>query len=185
MKNRLKSRRKYALLSNKQSGVVLFFTLIFISVLTLIAFALMQHILLFLKINNQFSKKQHVFYQLEAAALHLANNPVSTWQQACLIQQTDPNQIINDLHQNKGCSFNDESGAYRYLISDLGVFPCLRIFAHEHLYNSHHWLITLVDNANFLETIQLRIARSVPATLCIGIEKIIPSGLLSWRYLNL
>lgn len=167
-----------------QKGVVLFMTMIMLSILTLLILSLMQAILLNVKASNQLAKRHEVFYQLEAAANQLSLSNFSHEDQACTADDKNPNEVIELLQHHHGCIKMIGRQSYRYLIVDLGAYPCLRIKSGPRLKSSHHWLLSIATEGAVFELLQLRIAQSVDLVQCVGNGLIISEGTISWRHLT-
>ena len=165
-----------------QKGVVLFTTMIMLSILTLLILSLMQAILLTVKASNQLAKRHEVFYQLEAAAIQLSGSNFSHEEQACTVSEKNPNEVIELLQRHHGCIKMIGRQSYRYLIVDLGAYPCLRIKSGSQLKSSHHWLLSIATEGSVFEVLQLRIARAVDLVQCVGNEIIISEGTVSWKH---
>lgn len=166
-------------------GFVLLMTLGIIFLMSMLLFASMQHVLVYFKaINQQESQHQH-FYQLE----HLANQLIATHPLAfgasCLVRNRSVNQILHQLSHQKGCIFIEDHIQYRYLINDLGSFPCLVVQKNHQEYASHHYSLSL-----FVETkegvasvLQVRFIQLGLVMQCVGEKHFLTTGMSSWRYL--
>ncbi|WP_028388700.1 hypothetical protein [Legionella fairfieldensis] len=163
---------------NKQSGMVLITIILLLALLTLLVLSQMQMVFLSYKGLNQFYAKHQSFYQLEAAAFKLA----SVINQACIIKETDPDDLISLLTSKQGCIWVEGHEQFFYLIENLGLFPCLQTKIGETMYSTQHWRITILnakDNPAFL---QLRFARRTKLLACDKEPVPIKTGLLSWRH---
>ena len=161
--------------------MVLLTTIVMIVVLSLLVLLLMQAVFLNLKICNQITKRHEHFYQLEAVANQLS---LVKFDANCMTTAKDPNQVIEQLRLNRGCSFIENGHHFSYLIDDLGVIPCLRIMSENESYSSHHWLLTVAAGALQQEILQLRIVKPVKSMTCKVLQiRNINRGVISWRYL--
>ena len=153
-----------------------------IVILTTLVLTLMQAVFLYIKISNQEATKHEALYQLEAVAHRLIraeNDP------NCVVTEESPNQIVDLLLHNQGCSFNDNNRQYYYMIDDLGLYPCLQIVVGKKIYSSHHWLISAATAPPQQSILQLRIAKPARAIICDLVEaRQINRGVISWRYLH-
>lgn len=165
----------------KQEGVVLFITITILFILTLLVLSLMQAILVYVKASNQLVQRHRVFYQLEAVANQL--DAFSTDDRHCMVSEKDPNEVIELLQRQHGCTKVVGQQSYRYLIEDLGVYSCLHIESDTQLQSSHHWLLSIATREAIFEVVQLRIAREVDLAPCDGHSHIINEGVVSWRHL--
>jgi hypothetical protein len=158
--------------------MILLTTIVMIIVLTMLVLTLMQAVFLYIKVSNQVVSKHEALYQLEAVAhklIMLKNDP------NCIITEGDPNQMIDLLQHNRGCSFDDNQRHYRYVVDDLGLFPCLQIVSGKKKYSTHHWLIT-VAAVGGQDILQLRIAKQARELTCNFLEeRQIHQGVISWR----
>lgn len=165
----------------RQKGIVLFMTMITLSIVTLLILSLMQATLLYVKASNQLIQRHHAFYQLEAAANQLG--VFSIRDSRCMVSDKDPNEVVELLQRQHGCTTVVEQQSYRYLVEDLGVYSCLRIKSGRRLQSSHHWLLSVTTGGPTFELLQLRIARKVDLAPCDGRSIIINEGVVSWRHL--
>lgn len=165
----------------KQEGFLLLTTLFFLSLLGVFVFYCLQSLFLYYKGLNQSIEKRQEFYELEFQARLLG---LSNWEQhqSCIISEQDPSQVIHVVRQ-QGCVLHYKNKSYRYLVEKLGIFPCLQILRKNLHYSTQHWRITLLNESHFL---QLRIARQNKLLPCDkNTLKLIPLGIISWRYLDL
>ncbi len=165
----------------RQKGIVLFMTMIILSILALLILSLMQAILLYVKANNQLIQRHQAFYQLEAASNQLG--VFSVEDRRCMVSEKDPNEVIELLQRQHGCTSVVGQQSYRYLVEDLGVYPCLQIKLGTRLRSSHHWLLSVTTEGPIFELLQLRIARVADLAPCDGASIMINEGVISWRHL--
>lgn len=169
-------------MSGKQSGFILFATLISLAVFSFLLLSQMQVIFLYHKSYNRYLKKNQAFYQLEAAANHLILTQLK--QGSCQSNELNPNKILSLLKNQKGCPYSYEKLRYFYLVEDLGAFPCLQVLTDNRKYSTRHWRITIKKEGN-TPVLQLGFAHLMPLGLCEeGNQKFIHLGLTSWRYLS-
>jgi hypothetical protein len=152
-----------------------------ITVLTLLILSFMQTVFLYMKICHQIAKQHDDFYELEATAHQLL---IDKHTSSCTVKEKDPNQVIAMLWAHQGCAVAKGHHRFSYLISDLGVIPCLHIVSGNEHYSSHHWLLTVATEPPKHEILQLRMATPVKAMICEWVEaRRINEGIISWRYL--
>ena len=171
-------------MNTRQIGVVLLTTIIMIVVITMLVLTLMHSVFLYFKISNQVVRRHEILYQLEAVAhkLAAANNELTP--SDCILTETDPNQMIDMLLHNNGCSLTDTNRQYYYLLDDLGLYPCLQILLGNKVYSSHHWLISVATPPPQQTILQLRVAKPFREMACdLFEERRISNGVISWRYL--
>ncbi len=167
-------------MNNQQSGMVLLTTMMMIVILTLLVLSLMQGVFLYIKSCNQVMANHHVFHQMEGIAntLDLANA-------ACVVWDKNPNQLVDMLLANQGCVVVDGTRQYRYVLEDLGLYPCLQILMDEFMHGSHHWLVTLASMQPPNIILQMRMARPFVTDRCeSSSSQRIYSGIVSWRKLG-
>lgn len=152
-----------------------------ISIITMLVLSLMQSVLLYVKVSNQVGANHEALYQLEAAAYHLIT---ANYSSDCIFTGENPNQIVEFLLHNRGCSLIWQHHQYYYLVDDLGLYPCLRAISDKEIQSSHHWLITVFSPTPQPAVLQLRVAKPVRAIQCeLSESRQINMGVISWRYL--
>jgi hypothetical protein len=167
-----------------QRGIVLFFTLMILSVLSMLILFEMQSVFLYYQSINQFIKKKESFYHLELQAKQLA---LKNWQRGdkCVVGPQDSNEIIK-LLLSKGCSYKSKKILYTYLVEDLGDYPCLQTIINKERFATRHFQVSIVSKEEGSALLQLRFAElafaSLPCTSKLTIE--VPQGILSWRYVR-
>ena len=164
--------------------MILLTTIIMIVILTMLVLSLMQAVFLYFKVSNQVVIKHEELYQLEAVAFKLVLEKQNPLHADCTLTDTNPNQVVDMLLHNGGCSLIDNHRQYYYLIDNLGLQPCLQIFLSGKMYSSHHWLISVATPPPRQTVLQLRVADSArPMTCELSEAHQISPGVLSWRYL--
>jgi hypothetical protein len=172
---------------NKQSsGFIFLMTLCVILVISLLLITCLHHILLYHKALNQRELQHQHFYHLEDLAVELARASRVTNAESCIEHGDAANKVIQRLIDGQGCSFTDGQARYRYLIEDLGDFPCLVLSLQKHA--SHHIRITLLllaDDENPASILQLRFIKpsAVIHCHCAGEVRVVTEGISSWRYI--
>ena len=159
-------------------------TLVMTALIAIWILSLLQMVLLLQRANQQLVQQHQAFYRLESQAdqlLYLTS--VQRWQK-CLSRSQDLSQMIAQLDQD-GCRLMAGGDVYRYLITDLGVMPCLQIVTGDQLQASHHWVLTMANQDGM--GLQWRVATPEKNVLCsdFGMSLQIQAGILSWRYLDL
>jgi hypothetical protein len=162
-------------------GFVLVLTLVLIFLITLLVMTGQHHTLAYsTAIKKQEEQQQH-FYKLEDSLLKIARAPQF---KGCYEHHDAPNEVIIRLARNEGCLLKSEESDYRYMVEDLGVFPCLIVFSKEKKRSTHHLRITLVSiglNAS-RAVLQVRYIKPSNDFTCVGVERIALPGINSWRY---
>lgn len=166
------------MVNRQQDGIVLLTTMMMLVILSLLVLSLMQSVFLYIKSSRQIIENHQLFHQMEV----LANQLDAT---ACIVENKDPNQLIDLLSHDQGCLIEEKGHWYQYVIEDMGVYSCLQIMVNAAPQGSHHWLITLVSMQSPRILLQLRIARPAETTTCdVSLAHSIASGVISWRKLN-
>ena len=166
------------------SGFIFLMTLCVILVISLLLITCLHHILLYHKALNQRELQHQRFYHLEDLAVELAHASVATNTDKCIEHGDAANEVIQRLIDNQGCSFIDGQARYRYLIEDLGDFPCLVLSLQKHA--SRHIRVTLLlltDDENTASVLQLRFIKPSANIHCTGEVHIVTEGISSWRYI--
>lgn len=162
-------------MSHKQGGIVLLTTMMMLVIVTLLVLSLMQGVFLYIKSSHQIMRHHEVFRQMESMATKL-----NLTRAACVVQDKNPNQLIDMLEANQGCITGD--GAYQYIVDDLGLYPCLQLVVDGVVQGSHHWLVTLAGMKPPKLVLQLRMVEPSDASTCeLGMANQIHSGVISWR----
>ena len=137
-------------MKHRQTGFIFITTLFMISILALLILSLMQSIFLYAKTSNQRINHHQALYQLENVALKLNVKQTSH----CVIFNPDfslPKKLLRD---QRGCDWVEAQVIYHYIVSDLGVYPCLYIGSNA----SHHWLVSIVSSLEPSILLQVRFA---------------------------
>ncbi|MCL9682721.1 type II secretion system protein [Legionella maioricensis] len=166
------------------SGFIFLMTLCVILVISLLLITGLHHVLLYHKALNQQELQHQHFYQLEHLAVQLAHIATGASAKSCVEYGDAANEVIQRLIENQGCSLTDGQARYRYLIEDLGDFPCL-VFPGQNR-ASRHFRITLLllkDDENSASVLQLRMIKPSGMIRCSGEERAVTEGISSWRYI--
>lgn len=175
----MSSSIKYGFRKHQERGVVFIMTIMMMLIVTILILTMMQSLLLYIRMSNQFMVTHQTLYHLES----IAKQHTGALNENCLTRENNPNRLIEWVQKNRGCSVSDEIDQYRYVISDLGVLSCLVIPIGKFNYSSHHWLIT-IKSLQHQAILQLRIAKPQLITSCdLKSTRRISRGNLSWRYL--
>ena len=168
-------------------GFIFFMTLCTILVISVLLITCMQHVLLYHKAINMQEKTHQSFFQLEYLATRLVTSSRVLNDKNCIHYGDSANQVLHQLMlNNKGCLWSIGKTKYRYIIEDLGDFPCLKLKNQRKL-ASHHVRISIVlltDDGNTASALQVRIIKSAGPADCIGKEHQVKSGISSWRYFS-
>lgn len=172
-------------MKKQNDGFILALTLGIILVLGLLLLTCMQHVLVYHKAINEQLLRHHNFYQLERSLMKLAQTKFN--KEPCLMRGATANHVMNQLIKGAGCSLVMQRHKYRYIIEDLGEFPCLAVLHHNKKYATQHFRITLMLFAAEHQTtnslLQVRYIEAGALSDCQGEEHLIHTGINSWRYL--
>lgn len=170
-------------MTGRQRGIILFNTMMMISLLTLLVLSQMQLIGLQFKAVNHFMYRHQLFERLEAQANRLVlSNDKDGWPIACLIAATLSEKVLQRLQRNEGCHVRDKTQHYNFFVEDFGVFPCMQVSLKGVLYGTRHSRVTILSESMIL---QLRVAQPAKHAGCEQREKIhIKTGIISWRYMR-
>ncbi len=166
------------------SGFIFLMTLSIILVISLLLITCMHQVLLYHKALNQQEQQHQNFYQLEELAVQLGNASRGVITERCIEYGDAANEAIRSLINNQGCSLTDGQSKYRYIIEDLGDFPCL--VPHQQKRSTHHIRVSLLsfsDNGTAASVLQLRIIQPSAVIGCSGEEHKVTTGVSSWRYI--
>lgn len=168
---------------NSRNGVVLLITITMISVFATLVLSIMQLFYVYTKTQRSIVEQRAIQHELEQVAKRVISMPNDNSRLHCISYGSDPNDVIQHLHEQEGCVLTDKKGAsYHYWLDDAGDFPCLQIAQHEKTYSSHHWLISVTSRGG---TLQLRLAVLGSNQHCQAFQaRRIPAGIISWRYLS-
>jgi hypothetical protein len=165
-------------------GFIFFMTLCIMTVITLLLMTCMHHVLLYHKALNEQELQHRNFYQLEHIAAQLVTKPDFLSRKICIEFGDSANEVLRHLIHNKGCVLSLGSTNYRYLIEDLGEFPCLVIKKGQQRRATRHLRISIIGGEGNDSALQLRFIKPAAVSECIGQERIVNSGISSWRYLS-
>lgn len=163
----------------RQQGMVLFTCMMMLAISSLLILSLMQAFFLYVKASAALAKRHQAFYQLEAFANQLRASNLSLMDSRCRVEDKNPNEVLSMLKNHVGCEHAEGEDTYRYLVEDLGEYPCLQINASM---GSHHWLISIARIDSKFEPLQIRVAVQVESIQCDGRISYIHAGILSWRH---
>lgn len=160
-----------------QKGVVLLSTMLMLVVMTLLVLSMMQSVLLYMKASNQLFHQHTVFYDMEDVI-----NRLDVASSNCVVNNQNPNQLIDLLVANQGCTHEENRRKYTYIIGDLSLYPCFQIKTASGMRGSRHWLITIASTGLPHVVLQVRIAEPTETEPCLlTVVHPIHAGVLSWR----
>lgn len=158
-------------------GFVLLTTFLMLSLLALLVVANMKSVSLYFKMSNHLISSHQDFYRLEAVVNEIGISHLHD----CVSSEQDPNRLLEQLRQVQGCDLALFHHTYHYIVSDLGISPCLQI----NLNSSHHWLISVIDVVLQSHSLQVRVALPEKQGICLEEKsRLITGGIVSWRHLR-
>ncbi len=174
-------------MKRKNEGFILLMTLCVLIIMSALLITCLHHILLYHKALNTQEQQHQNFYQLEYIAKQLVHSSSVTVKSSCVETQDVANEVIQWLIKGQGCALTIGQEHYRYIIEDLGNFPCLILYKQQQKYVTHHLRVSLLLLANEEHggsLLQLRFVKPATTGSCIGEEHQIKAGISSWRYLS-
>lgn len=143
----------------KQSGFVLVTVIVILTVLTGLVMANMRWIAVDWRRYNDLERFQKQIQKIEDIAETLAAKLANHALQGCILSDQNQESIKFNM-MYKGCGIAEH---YRYGLTDLGVFPCVKL---PSKLSTHHWLLTVIDEQVKHRWLQLRIATAEPYQPC-------------------
>lgn len=161
-----------------QKGMVLLSTIGIIVMISLLIVTSMQQNALFSKVLARLQRQDKDFYHMEKVARHVLQANIET----CLVKNFLTNDWLSQLRK-KGCLIVESGEKYRYLIEDIGVFPCWMVNTKEGNKPSHHFNVLIIrtdetPQQNYMQLRDIRAGKSLKT--CSGKELVIQSGMQSW-----
>jgi len=168
------------MVNRQQGGIVLLTTMMMLMLLTVLVLSLMKSVFLYIKSSHQVIDNHQLFRQIEQISKTLDMRSA-----ACVVQDKNPNQLIEMMSMNQGCLIVEGNHQYSYLLDDQGRYPCLQIEVDGILYGSQHWLLTIASMQPPNIILQLRVAKAIDTAQCeLPMVHQIHAGVLSWRKLQ-
>jgi Tfp pilus assembly protein PilX len=171
----------------KSQGFIFILTLCITTVMSLLVLSGMQHVLLYQRAASKQEKLHQRFYQLEHTARGIIGATEHTWAN-CMYLQNSANQVIQELIKKNGCSLRLGDSKYRYMIEDLGTYPCLVNYAQETPKATHHFRLTVLgyfSEEEGVSAVQIRVVKRSSALLfCDRKVSMVNTGISSWRFLS-
>ena len=163
----------------RQQGFIWPMVLILLGLLSSSVLSLLQTEHNYLHAVAQLLQKQQLLDDMESAAFVVLRHP----QSVCHTLQSNPQQWSSVLAGPTACDYHSAKYHYRYTLSDLGSYPCLRLVMQQHLRSSHHWLIHLEHATVPQQTLEIRVAVADTSNQpCLQTHStVISAGVLSWH----
>jgi hypothetical protein len=160
-------------------GMVLLTTIIMLALVSSLVLSLWQGVLQLWKVYNLAQWHHEELYRLEIVSSQFKRLNFDS----CSTTSAYPHEVLQTLNSN--CFIVTENHKYNYILSQLANYPCLQMQYHKKLYGTQHWLLSLRSNEDPTAILQLRIAQPKSGLICVGNNKVIKQGILSWRYFHL
>lgn len=160
-------------------GFVVINTIFVISLIALIILTLQSRLQLDIKIVNQLTISHRAFQELESAALKIImdSNSYNIIKKCQYDYNSDEFSYENILKH--GCGVLNRN--IYYSITDLGEFPCLRIYKEHMNLATHHYLLNIVSRNFHSKILKIRYVTPGPNLVCKNSKpRYVEPGLLSW-----
>ena len=145
----------------RQQGFVLMTIVLLLTVVTTLVLANLRWVALDWKrcydLHHYQQKLRNTEQIAEQVAGKFANNPGLLCGYAD--QLTPPSSAVL---LERGCRISEH---YRYLITDLGLFPCIKLSSKL---STRHWLLSMLDEQLPNHRLQFRIVSAEPSQPCPG-----------------
>lgn len=169
--------------SQSQVGMVLFHTLLVVTLITILILSQITWINLLWQSLHQSRIRHQTFYQLEQMAKKLLHYDMNKLPLHCIIDEMGLDEIQRGLKEGRGCVLHEKQQEYRYFYESLGNFPCLQTIREGQNFGTKHWRLNLMAMGEKFIFLQIRIAViSEEATPCMQ-EKVtnMNTGIISWQ----
>ncbi|KTD31702.1 hypothetical protein Lmor_2578 [Legionella moravica] len=171
----------------RYDGFIFLMTLCTLLVISLLILTNMQHVLLYSKALNRQEYQHQNFYQMEDILMWLTEIQTQHIDKDCFISEKGANKVIGQLVRDDGCLVDGDTLRYRYLIEDLGDFPCMVVEKKGKLLSTHHFRITLLQRSDehnpASSVLQIRDIKAIASASCQGEAHRVSAGISSWRYI--
>jgi len=167
------------------NGFIFMVTLCFISVISLLLLTYMQHVMIYQRASTKQEMHHQRFYQMEHLARGLSK---ASFNSPCRWQQDVTNGAIEQLKMHGGCLLKLGQDHYRYIIEDLGIYPCLVVEHQGIIQSTHHSRVSLLLEANeehAASALQIRMIHPAGELSCAQEPRMVTEGVSSWRFLSL
>lgn len=174
-------------MNKRSNGFILLTTLCAIFVMSALLLTSLHHLLLYHKALNAQEQKHQNFYQLEHIAKQLTAFSDVMINKSCVTTRDMANEVIHELIKGEGCSLIIDETQYRYIIEDLGDFPCHILYRQQQKYATRHLRVSVLSVADEQyggSILQLRFVKPTMNGRCLGPEYRVKGGVNSWRYLS-
>ncbi|WP_165483190.1 type II secretion system protein [Legionella quateirensis] len=163
-------------------------TLCTICVISLLILTCIQHVFLYSKALNRQQYQHQNFYQMEDTLMQLTELQLHLIDQECIIPTKGADKVIGKLVKNEGCLVPGSDKHYRYLIEDLGDYPCVVTQKEGQMLSTHHIRITLLQSPDAYNpaasVLQVRNIKESASESCHGETHQVSTGISSWRYIS-
>ncbi|MBL7479452.1 hypothetical protein [Legionella bononiensis] len=174
-------------MNRRCDGFILLMTLCTISVISLLILTCIQHVFLYSRALNRQEYQHQNFYQMEDTLMQLTELQLHLIDRECIIPRKGADKVIGKLAKNEGCLVPGGDKRYRYLMEDLGDFPCVVTQKEGKLLSTRHIRITLLQSPDEYNptpsVLQVRNIKDIPSESCHGELHQVSTGISSWRYI--
>lgn len=143
----------------KRQGFVLITVILMLTVMTLLVVANMRWVNLYWRRHMDLQRFQEHMMQFEQMADKMAARFDNHPQASCFINTQNTEQLKQTIWKN-GCRL---SPFYRYAVTDLGVYPCVKFSS---IISTHHWLLSVMDERLPHRMLQCHIATPILGQSC-------------------
>ncbi len=171
--------------SKHQAGMVLFHTLLMMTLITGLILSQITWINLLWQSVTHLKIKHQEIHQLEEVAIQTIqiSNRLNKLSQNCIIEESNLDEIQTRLKARKGCAIQQKNQQYQYFYERLNDFPCLQTRREGKLFGTKHWRLNLMAVSETTRLIQIRIAVISEEILSCRQDRVtyIDTGILSWQ----
>ena len=159
----------------KRQGFVLITVILMLTVMSLLVVANMRWVTLYWKRQMDLQRFQENMIQFDQMVYKMADGFDDHPRASCFINTQDTEQLKQTIWHN-GCKL---SPYYRYGVTDLGVYPCVKF---SPTLSTHHWLLSVMDERLPHRMLQCHIATPILEQACPKTQVVmIQDGFLTRR----
>lgn len=172
-------------MSVKYQGFILVMTLLMLFVISMLVMTCLQEVWLYHQAMNSRAEQHQSFYHMERIAMELAKSDLLDIKGNCVIDGDQANHIWQTLKEHHGCSINVEQSQFKYLVEDLGDYPCLVALVNHQEFMTHHHRVSVFSESGEKSTslLQVRVINPASTKVCSQEPLSVKLGVSSWRYL--
>ena len=174
-------------MNRRCDGFIFLMTLCTICVISLMILTCIQQVFLYSKALNRQEYQHQNFYKMEDILMQLTEFQLDLIDRECFIPVNRADKVIGKLAKDGGCLVPGGDKRYRYLIEDLGDFPCVVTQKEGQMRSTHHIRITLLQSPDDFNpataVLQVRNIKDIASLSCHGETNQVSTGISSWRYI--